>query len=55
MTLRDADIIDCVNSLGSEDRARLIDFIGFRDVDLQDVDALLAAHANPKTDQPKTN
>ena len=55
MTLRDADIIDCVNSLRADERARLIDFIGFRDVDLQDVDAVLAAHALPKTDEPKAN
>ena len=55
MTLRDADIIDSVNSLGSEHRARLFEFIGHQDIDQDDVDALLAASATKRPDGEKSN
>ena len=48
MVSRDHDIIDCVNQLGTDDRERLIEFIGVRDVNPDEIDAALAAHAKEK-------
>lgn len=49
MTSRDADILESVNRLASDDRANLIEFIGVRDVTEEQITSVLAAHAHELT------